>query len=137
MNKYDNCNNENIVFIISVIVVLIVLFMSCTLIICFIYLYTKIWHCIKYKCSSNQNVHKKKKNNNSASETFMQRIKFSELVLATENWDRNRILGEGAFGIVYKGNWRNTDVAIKRLKSDVGVTIFDFLLSYLILLKYV
>lgn len=56
-------------------------------------------------------------------ETFMQRIQYDELVVATDNWNRNRMLGEGGFGVVYKGNWRHTDVAIKRLKTEVGVTL--------------
>ncbi|XP_060876389.1 uncharacterized protein LOC132949489 isoform X2 [Metopolophium dirhodum] len=51
-------------------------------------------------------------------ETFMQRIQYDELVLATDNWNQNRVLGEGGFGVVYKGNWRHTDVAIKRLKAE-------------------
>ncbi|VVC27971.1 Hypothetical protein CINCED_3A001078 [Cinara cedri] len=53
-----------------------------------------------------------------SSETFMQRIQYGELVEATENWNPSRILGKGGFGIVYKGNWRNTDVAIKRFKTE-------------------
>jgi len=56
-------------------------------------------------------------------ETFMQRIQYDELVLATDNWNQDRVLGEGGFGVVYKGNWRHTDVAIKRLKAEVGVTL--------------
>lgn len=59
-------------------------------------------------------------NNKDSSEIFMQRIQYSELVLATDNWSRNNILGEGGFGVVYKGNWRHTDVAIKRLKANVS-----------------
>jgi len=58
-------------------------------------------------------------------ETFMQRIQYEELVLATDNWNQNRVLGEGGFGVVYKGDWRHTDVAIKRLKAEVGVTLYD------------
>jgi hypothetical protein len=59
----------------------------------------------------------------SEEETFMQRIQYDELVLATENWNENCVLGEGGFGVVYKGNWRHTDVAIKRLKAEVSVTL--------------
>ncbi|XP_025406121.1 uncharacterized protein LOC112680294 isoform X2 [Sipha flava] len=53
-----------------------------------------------------------------SSEVYMQRIQYDELAVATENWDQNRVLGRGGFGVVYKGNWRHTDVAIKRLKSE-------------------
>ncbi|XP_050533043.1 uncharacterized protein LOC126901001 isoform X2 [Daktulosphaira vitifoliae] len=51
------------------------------------------------------------------SETLMRMINYDELVTATDNWNKDRILGEGGFGVVYKGNWINTDVAIKRLKT--------------------
>lgn len=58
--------------------------------------------------------------NDDSGETFMHRVQYDELTSATDNWNRSRILGEGGFGIVYKGNWKHTDVAIKRLKSEVG-----------------
>lgn len=93
-----------------------------------------MWLYIRYnRCTPCSDVvyHQTDKNKDS-SETFMQRIQYKELEVATENWNQSRILGEGGFGVVYKGNWRYTDVAIKRLKSDVGVTIFDWFLEYLI-----
>lgn len=45
-------------------------------------------------------------------------IDFNELAQATENWKVDNILGEGAFGVVYKGIWKYTPVAIKRLKCS-------------------
>lgn len=31
------------------------------------------------------------------------------------SFDRNKVLGEGAFGVVYEGVWNNTIVAVKRI----------------------
>ncbi|EXC05971.1 putative receptor-like protein kinase [Morus notabilis] len=43
------------------------------------------------------------------------RIPFADILLATNNFDKSRIIGSGGFGIVYKGALRdNTKVAVKR-----------------------
>lgn len=42
-----------------------------------------------------------------------------ELVEATENWNEVNILGRGGFGVVFKGMWKNTKVAIKREKQVI------------------
>ncbi|XP_066156851.1 serine/threonine-protein kinase pelle [Euwallacea fornicatus] len=43
-------------------------------------------------------------------------IPYQELELATDGWNKLRILGQGGFGTVYKGSWKLTQVAIKRLE---------------------
>ena len=49
-------------------------------------------------------------------------IHYHELVQATNNWHQNNILGKGGFGVVYKGEWKYSPVAIKRLirKEETG-----------------
>lgn len=42
-------------------------------------------------------------------------ITYTELVYATKNWNKNHILGRGGFGIVFKGRWKHTEVAIKKI----------------------
>lgn len=45
------------------------------------------------------------------------RIAFDELTRATRNWSEEHVLGAGGFGTVYYGRWKNTAVAIKRIKT--------------------
>jgi interleukin-1 receptor-associated kinase 1 len=40
-----------------------------------------------------------------------------ELSIATNHWNTVSILGKEGFGIVYKGMWNNTHVAIKRMEN--------------------
>ncbi|PKA51661.1 putative LRR receptor-like serine/threonine-protein kinase [Apostasia shenzhenica] len=52
----------------------------------------------------------------------LKRFSFRELQVATNNFSSKNILGQGGFGVVYKGHLRNgTFVAVKRLK-DPDVT---------------
>ncbi|URE09365.1 Leucine rich repeat N-terminal domain [Musa troglodytarum] len=48
----------------------------------------------------------------------LRRFSYRELQAATENFNAKNILGQGGFGVVYKGHLRNgTMVAVKRLKD--------------------
>lgn len=45
-------------------------------------------------------------------------IPYAELKTATNFWCKKLIIGRGGFGIVFRGRWKNTDVAIKQIESD-------------------
>ncbi|XP_015179932.1 PREDICTED: serine/threonine-protein kinase pelle [Polistes dominula] len=49
-------------------------------------------------------------------EATLPRVPYSELETATNGWLKHNILGKGGFGVVYRGTWKNTNVAIKRLE---------------------
>lgn len=52
-------------------------------------------------------------------------IPYAELLLATDNWNKETILGRGGFGIVFKGRWKYTDVAIKRIEYHAAAADSD------------
>ena len=50
-------------------------------------------------------------------------IKYHELVEATGNWSEKNVLGKGGFATVFKGSWRNTFYAIKRVELNQGKSV--------------
>ncbi|XP_003701323.2 serine/threonine-protein kinase pelle [Megachile rotundata] len=61
-----------------------------------------------------------KRNNEVAAiqaETTLPQASYEELTIVTNDWDKGYILGRGGFGTVYKGIWKNTEVAIKKLEK--------------------
>lgn len=60
-------------------------------------------------------------------------IPIEELTAATNNWADNNILGKGGFGVVYRGEWLSTKVAIKKLeyRESRSGTSRDYLLQSL------
>ncbi|CAJ0933130.1 unnamed protein product, partial [Mesorhabditis belari] len=47
-------------------------------------------------------------------------VSYSELELATDNFSRNNMVGKGGYGVVYRGEWKQTKVAVKRLHAGAA-----------------
>lgn len=50
---------------------------------------------------------------------LIMQINYNELRVASNDFSDTNILGNGGFASVYRGNWKGTDVAIKRLKCNL------------------
>lgn len=125
MNEYDLCKKWKIIFFYIGLTLGFISFICCLSV--YFNLHKTIWlylHNIQCQPCGVVSV----QYNKNSSETFMQRIQYDELVIATGNWNPNNILGRGGFGVVYKGNWRHTDVAIKRLIAKVNIIVIQFCL---------
>lgn len=51
-------------------------------------------------------------------EYTLPKIPYADLRIATDDWNINKILGFGAFGSVFAGNWKRAEVAIKRIEPN-------------------
>ena len=45
------------------------------------------------------------------------------------SWDRNKLLGKGAYAYVYAGKLNGQDVAVKRLQIEDAAPMDDFVVS--------
>ncbi|VDK49565.1 unnamed protein product [Anisakis simplex] len=50
-------------------------------------------------------------------------VRYEEITIATDHFASENFLGKGGYGVVYKGNWKHTQVAVKciKAKNDAGI----------------
>lgn len=71
--------------------------------------------------------------------TGIPQISLDELTQATNKWDTKKVIGTGSFGTVYRGKWKCTEVAIKRINCngyDKNATIKKRLKQILIEMRF-
>ncbi|KAL3125032.1 hypothetical protein niasHT_000637 [Heterodera trifolii] len=47
-------------------------------------------------------------------------VTYEDLTVATDGFSPNKIIGRGGYGVVYRGVWKHTPVAIKRIQGKCG-----------------
>ncbi|KAL3097025.1 hypothetical protein niasHS_002741 [Heterodera schachtii] len=47
-------------------------------------------------------------------------VTYEDLTVATDGFSPNKIVGRGGYGVVYRGVWKHTPVAIKRIQGKSG-----------------
>ncbi len=59
-------------------------------------------------------------------------VRYEELLAATDGFAPANMVGRGGYGVVYKGYWKHTQVAVKRIQArgDSSVEVSNYLLRF-------